>query len=62
MDVGIETTRLTEANYPEGVRRVFLINGESFVPLKNSDLKNLFSYAINYDLQFHTYSPLCTTW
>lgn len=27
MDVGMETIRVTEANYPEGVRRVFLING-----------------------------------
>lgn len=25
-DVGIETTRMTQANYPEGTRRVFIIN------------------------------------
>lgn len=28
MEVGMETTHIMEANYPEGVRRVFLINGE----------------------------------
>ena len=27
-DVGIETTRMTQANYPEGTRRVFIINGK----------------------------------
>lgn len=26
-DVGLESVRMSEANYPEGVRRVFLING-----------------------------------
>ena len=26
-EIGIETTRLTQNNYPEGVRKVFLING-----------------------------------
>lgn len=30
MDVGMSLTSLTEANYPEGVRRVFLINGIMF--------------------------------
>lgn len=28
VDVGLESIRITEANYPEGVRRVFLINGK----------------------------------
>ena len=36
MDVGLETTRMAEANYPEGVRRVFLINGK----LKNTTTTN----------------------
>lgn len=31
MDVGMETIRMSEANYPEGVRRVFLINGNFFL-------------------------------
>lgn len=29
VDVGLESIRITEANYPEGVRRVFLINGKN---------------------------------
>lgn len=27
MDVGMELTRMILANYPEGVRRVFVVNG-----------------------------------
>ena len=30
----METTRLTEANYPEGIRRVFLINGKMCISSK----------------------------
>ena len=26
-EAGLETTRLTEKNYPESIRRAFLING-----------------------------------
>ncbi len=28
MDIGVETTNLFVTNYPEGVRRVFVINGQ----------------------------------
>jgi hypothetical protein len=28
MDIGMETTNLFVTNYPEGVRRVFVINGK----------------------------------
>lgn len=35
----METTRLTEANYPEGIRRVFLINGNVHI-IENASLNS----------------------
>lgn len=36
MDVGMESLRIFEANYPESLRRAFVINGTPFHHFKNS--------------------------
>lgn len=36
----METVRMAEANYPEGVRRVFLINGNFSIRMSNSNFVN----------------------
>jgi hypothetical protein len=36
MDIGMETTNLFVTNYPEGVRRVFVINGKLYFLIRQN--------------------------